>query len=196
MPDPILLVLRYMHILGAITLMGGTIFMRFGLAPAVAGLDEATRANLHQQIRARWSKLVMLSSGLLLVSGLVNMVMYSSRFYTIEPLWGMSYSMVVGIKFLLAIPIFVLASFLGGRTAAAQKIQAQATTWMNVNLALALLMVLIGGALRFLPKAPVQPPPASAATSPAAPGLAAPATSDMAGQTVAGQTLSFRRAAE
>jgi hypothetical protein len=186
MPDPILLILRYMHILGAITLMGGTIFMRFGLAPVVAGLDEKAKAQLHQQIRARWSKLVMISSGLLLVSGIANMIMYSSRFYTIEPLWGMSYSMIVGIKFLLAIPIFVLASFLGGRTAAAQKIQANAVTWMNVNLVLALLMVLIGGALRFLPKVPVERAPASAATSPAAPEL-----SDLADE-----KLSFRRTAE
>ena len=47
MSDPLfylLLALRYMHILGAIMLMGGTIFMRFALAPVVGGLDAAIEA--------------------------------------------------------------------------------------------------------------------------------------------------------
>jgi len=35
---PVLLILRYMHILGAIALMGGTIFMRFALRPVVVRL--------------------------------------------------------------------------------------------------------------------------------------------------------------
>ncbi|MCU0876697.1 MAG: hypothetical protein MUF06_02765 [Pirellulaceae bacterium] len=182
MPDPILLILRYMHILGAITLMGGTIFMRFGLAPVVAGLDDSAKAHLHQQVRARWSKLVMMASGLLLVSGIANLAL-ASRFNYEGPL-GEKYHMIVGIKFLLAIPIFLIASFLAGRSSTAQKFQAQATTWMNLNLALALVMILIGGALKFVPRTPkplVQPAAASSA----------PAADD-----IADQTLSFRRAAE
>jgi uncharacterized membrane protein len=179
MLDIILLVLRYMHILGAITLMGGTIFMRFGLAPVAAGLDDATKASLHQQVRARWSKLVMISSGLLLVSGIANLAL-ASRF-TYEGALGEKYHMIVGIKFLLAIPIFVIASFLSGRSSAAQKFQAQATTWMNLNLALALVMVLIGGALKFVPRT--------------AKVLAEPATA-AAPRDLADQTLSFGRAAE
>ena len=61
---PLLLALRYMHILGAITLMGGTIFMRFALAPVVAGLDDQTKRDIHQQVRSRWAKLVMLAAAL------------------------------------------------------------------------------------------------------------------------------------
>jgi uncharacterized membrane protein len=182
MPDPILLILRYMHILGAIMLMGGTIFMRFGLAPVVAGLDDATKASLHQQVRARWSKLVMISSGLLLVSGIANLAL-ASRF-TYEGALGEKYHMIVGIKFLLAIPIFLIASFLSGRSSTAQKFQAQATTWMNLNLALALVMVLIGGALKFVPRTPkVLEESAAVSTSPAPAGIV-------------DQTLSFDRAAE
>lgn len=182
MPDPILLVLRYMHILGAITLMGGTIFMRFGLAPVVAGLDDAARSSLHQQVRARWSKLVMIASGLLLLSGIANLAL-ASRF-TYEGALGEKYHMIVGIKFLLALPIFLIASFLAGRSSTAQKFQSQATTWMNVNLALALVMVLIGGALKFVPRTPkVQSEPAATSSVPE-PHL------------VASQMLSFRRAAE
>lgn len=161
---PALLALRYMHILGAIMLMGGTIFMRFALAPVVAGLDGAAKAAVHEQVRSRWSKFVMLAAALLLVSGIANMILFSSRRYEMETLWGMSYAMVTGIKFLLALPIFLFASFLSGRSATAKKFQANAVMWMNVNLALALAMVLIGGALKFVKRdyKDATPPPAVA----------------------------------
>jgi uncharacterized membrane protein len=149
----LLLVLRYMHILGAIMLMGGTIFMRFALAPTVLTLEGSTRAEFHERVRSRWSKFVMLASGLLLVSGLANMLIYSKMFHfemQPDPLFDLKYPMLVGIKFILALPIFFFASLLAGRSETAKKFQAKTTFWMNVNLALALLMVLIGGLLKFV----------------------------------------------
>jgi len=175
---PVLLILRYMHILGAIMLMGGTIFMRFALATVVAGLDGQTKANLHEQVRSRWSKFVMLAAGLLLISGIANLGLASQ--YKFDPVFGLSYNMVVGIKFLLALPIFFFASLLAGRSATAKKFQANAVTWMNVNLALALVMVLIGGALKFVKR---EPKAENAA-------IMAPA------EAIASQTLSFDRARE
>ncbi|MEX2175858.1 MAG: hypothetical protein WD872_15950 [Pirellulaceae bacterium] len=163
---PLLLVLRYMHILGAIMLMGGTIFMRFGLAPVVAGLDAKTKANIHEQVRTRWSKFVMLASGLLLVSGIANMVLYPMN-YEIDTIWGMKYAMVTGIKFLLALPVFFFASLLAGRSATAKKFQANAITWMNVNLVLALILVLIGGVLKFVGRTPKTTEPNVAIATPA-----------------------------
>jgi hypothetical protein len=181
---PVLLILRYMHILGAIMLMGGTIFMRFALAPVVAGLDSSTKTSLHEQVRGRWSKFVMLASGLLLVSGIANLALAAR--YEYEPVLGvLNYNMVVGIKFLLALPIFLFASFLAGRSATAKKFQASAVTWMNVNLVLALVMVLIGGTLKFVRREPKQP--AAAANS-------VPASS-ISGA-IASQTLSFGRGRE
>jgi uncharacterized membrane protein len=161
---PLLLFLRYMHILGAIMLMGGTIFMRFGLAPVVPTLDESARRELHERVRQRWSKFVMLASGLLLVSGIANLGLAAR--YDFQPVFGLNYNMVVGIKLILALPIFLFASLLAGRSATAVKMQANARMWMNVNLVLALLMVLIGGALRFvgrdLKKSDANPPGAAA----------------------------------
>jgi uncharacterized membrane protein len=180
---PLLLTLRYLHILGAIMLMGGTIFMRFALAPVVGQLDAQARSQIHDQVRSRWSKFVMLAAALLLVSGVANMILYSSRRYEVEPLFGMSYAMVTGIKFLLALPIFLFASFLTGRSETAKKFQANAVMWMNVNLVLALLMVLIGGALKFVKRDYKESPPTSAAVN------AAPSA-------IASQTLSFEPGAE
>src|SRR5215204_4712875 len=96
---PLLLLLRYMHILGAIALMGGTIFMRFALLPTVRELDPAVKATIHQQVRSRWAKFVMLAAALLLISGIANLGLAAR--YEYKPVFGMSYHMIVGIKFLL-----------------------------------------------------------------------------------------------
>src|SRR4029453_7847294 len=105
---PVLLILRYMHILGAIALMGGTIFMRFALRPVVVSLPPDTKATIHEQVRSRWSKFVMLASALLLISGIFNLALAGQ--YVFKPIFGTEkgYHMVVGIKFLLALPIFFI----------------------------------------------------------------------------------------
>jgi uncharacterized membrane protein len=166
---PLLLLLRYMHILGAIALMGGTIFMRFALAPTVRELDPAARAAIHEQVRSRWAKFVMLAAALLLISGIANLGLAAR--YDYDRIFGMKpgYHMIVGIKFLLALPIFLFASFLAGRSETAKKFQAKALFWMNVNLILALTMVLIGGALRFVPRTLKAERPAPGAVSAAEP---------------------------
>src|SRR5205823_5464688 len=112
---PLLLALRYMHILGAIALMGGTIFMRFALAPVVAGMEPMAKADFHEKVRRRWAKYVALAAALLLVSGLINLILAGR--YQFESMLGMGkgYHMVVGIKFLLSLPIFFVASMLTGR---------------------------------------------------------------------------------
>jgi uncharacterized membrane protein len=167
MTDPLLpwlLLLRYMHVLGAIALMGGTIFMRFALRPVVVGLPPETKATIHEQVRSRWSKFVMIASALLLISGITNLI-FAGR-YTFEPILGMEkrgYHMLVGIKFILALPIFFIAALMTGRSSLAKRIQANAELWMNVNLTLALIMVLIGGYLKFAKREPKAGPPAQAA---------------------------------
>src|SRR4051794_27135705 len=95
---PLLLALRYMHIHGAIMLMGGTIFMRFALRPVVVAMPPEIKAATHENVRSRWAKFVMLATLLLLVSGITNLALAGR--YVYEPVFGMSYHMVVGIKLL------------------------------------------------------------------------------------------------
>src|SRR6476660_9455487 len=151
---PVLLILRYMHILGAIALMGGTIFMRFALRPVVVGLPPETKATVHEQVRSRWAKFVMLATLLILLSGVTNLALAGR--YEYEPIFGMpkGYHMLVGVKFLLALPIFFIAALLTGRSNTAKKAQSNAEFWMNLNLTLALVMVLMGGLLKFVVRKP------------------------------------------
>ncbi len=45
------LVSRWLHILAAITAVGGTIFIRFALLPAMAEMDDTQRNSLQEAIR-------------------------------------------------------------------------------------------------------------------------------------------------
>lgn len=141
--DPITLVLRWLHILSAITLMGGTIFMRFALLPAAETLPDDAHQQLKKALLARWKMFVMAAIGFLLISGLVNYVMAAKQFNMPKP-----YHMLFGIKFLLALPIFFIASLLTGRTSLAEKIRKNAKMWLTVNLVLATIVVCIGGVMR------------------------------------------------
>lgn len=155
------LVSRWLHILAAIAAVGGAIFARFVVLPSLETLNPTERDALHATMRARWSKIVAISIGLLLLSGLYNIAMFEMK-TTVgrDYAW---YRPLFGIKFLLAMAIFALASLLSGKTAAAQKIRQNGRFWMNLNITLAVILVCISGFLRTAvknPKPPKAPTPA------------------------------------
>ena len=155
------LLFRWLHILAAMTAVGGTIFARFVVLPAHAGLTPQARESLHAEMRRRWSKIVMASIGFLILSGFYNFFTIVQNYSGVLPKW---YQILFGIKFLLAMVVFAIASLLAGRTALADKLRANARFWMSVNILLAVLIVCISGVLRT-----AHPPgsPAIAAESPA-----------------------------
>ena len=67
------------------------------------------------------------------------------------------YQMLFGIKFILALAIFALASILTGRSAGTQKIRDNARFWININLAMALAVVIISGVMRLTHVGPTEP---------------------------------------
>jgi uncharacterized membrane protein len=142
-------VLRYMHIFAAIAAVGGTFFARLALLPAMEEtLSGDERAKLHGAIRSRWSKIVAASIGFLLVSGLINYVFRISGRFDV-PRW---YHPVFGVKFLLALGLFFIASVLSGRSSLAERFRKNARFWLTVNMTLAILIVCLSGALRFAPR--------------------------------------------
>jgi uncharacterized membrane protein len=147
--DFLAVVLRWMHILAAITAVGGTIFSRVALLPAAGTLADEPRRALLEGVRSRWSKYIAAAILFLLVSGLWNF-MQMERAYKL----GALYHALFGIKFLLAFVIFFLASVLNGRSALAQKLRANVRFWLTLNMTLAILVVCISGVLRGLPHPP------------------------------------------
>jgi hypothetical protein len=153
--------LRLLHLLAAITVVGGSVFMRFALLPAVRTITEEQRRSLHDAVRARWSRLVQLSILFLLVTGLINYVMFVQAAKTWSAEWREAYSsayhMLFGVKFLMALVIFALASILTGRSPGTQRIRDNSRFWLNINLAMALAVVMISGVMRLTHVGPTDP---------------------------------------
>jgi uncharacterized membrane protein len=141
------LIFRWLHIFPAIALMGGAIFMRFALSPALQSVVVAEKDALKDAIRSRWAKLVMISILLLLISGLYNAAIKAMSYEL-----TMTYNILLLVKIILAVAIFFLASLLSGRSESAKKFRAQERKWLTLNLTLAILLVCIAGFLKVSPQ--------------------------------------------
>jgi uncharacterized membrane protein len=159
--DALGLLFRWLHILAAMAAVGGPMFICWALLPATQSLpDEAHRA-LKEGIRRRWSRVVMIAITFLLVSGLYNLIAFEKA----SRGWGQDwhdgpariYHLLLGVKLLLALGIFFLASALTGRSEALARFRENAKFWVTVNLALGIVLVGISSQMRMLH---IGPPPA------------------------------------
>lgn len=146
-PSPDALIMRWLHVLGAIMLLGAGIFMRFVLMPSAATLPDDQHKKLRAEVRSRWSKFVHLLVVVLLVTGFYNYLVANKGAHSGQG----QYHMLMGIKILLAFGVFFLVSILAGKTSLAQKFQANGKMWMLITVALGVAIVLIAGYLKFVP---------------------------------------------
>lgn len=143
------LVMRWMHILAAITAVGGSIFLRFVLIPAAErALEDSAHAKLREMVIGRWQKLVHLCILLFLVSGFYNYLVITRHDHAGQAL----YHALFGVKFLLALGVFALAVALTSLKPWSQALRAKAKTWLAVLIVLATGIVLISGTMKQLPK--------------------------------------------
>lgn len=143
------LALRWIHILGAIILLGGTFFLRFAMGASWSSASASDRASQVGWWRTGWARLVMITSGLLLVTGLFNAVRNIIRYEFDVPYHGL-----VAVKLLLALPIFWISAVIAGRSASAERFREKLIFWLNVNLLLGLLMIGVAGYMRFAQRTP------------------------------------------
>jgi hypothetical protein len=137
--------------------------MRWALLPAVETLPESTRKDFHEAIRSRWSRVVQIAITFLLLSGIVNIISMENQYDLGKVPY---YRLLFGIKFLLALPVFFLASVLTGRSAFGQRFRDNRKLWLTVSVVLALLIVCLSGILR--KSNPPRKPVGTAQTAPAA----------------------------
>ena len=143
------LVIRWMHIFGAIMLVGSTIFMRTAYMPAKELSNFEPKPEFAEWMRVAWSRMVMLSSGQLLISGLVGFVLLMKNYDISKAEFpGSVYQMIFGIKFLIALVVFFLAAGLSGRSGLARKLREHEKFWLTLNMVLAIVVVCIAGLMR------------------------------------------------
>ena len=91
----------WLHIGSAITLLGGFVFARFALAPAIDSLPEGERRSFDSSVASRFRGLAYTVIGTALISGIYN--------YLTKSAFPPGYHMWIGIKFLLVLHIFAAA---------------------------------------------------------------------------------------
>ena len=139
--DFVSLISRWLHVIPAMALVGGTLFMRFSYVTATKECDASDE--LRESIRKKWAKIVMISIALLLISGLYNSAVKSMG-YELTPL----YNGLLGIKILLSLTIFYLASVLSGRSDKAKAFRQRELHWLNILCILMIATVMIAGYMK------------------------------------------------
>lgn len=134
--------MQWLHLGGVIIGVGGVAFARFVLIPTAAALPPEQRAPFMARIGARFNPILWTAIGVILVSGLYNML--SSLQAGVDA----RYQAVLGLKVLLALVLFSIAFLITLPFPALAGMQKQRPRWLLVNLALATLIVLLSAALR------------------------------------------------
>lgn len=152
------ILMRWLHILPALAMVGGTLYMRLAVVPATQSLADDQRKSVTEILRSRWAWIVHISILCLLLSGVINLMRIVSGTALANP--GLYHSLF-GVKFLMALTIFFIASVLMGTSSLAEKFRQNAKRWLSINLTLAVLVVCISGVLRAIDKSPKPAEPES-----------------------------------
>ena len=139
---------RWVHVGVAIVLVGGMVFMRFALMPAASELVHEAHEGLRERVNAVWKKFVGLGILLLLLSGITNYYFAIQAMKTGAVTNNKLYHPLMGVKMLLAMGVFFIASALTGRAKALENIRRKASLWLGLNILLAAIIVAIAGYLK------------------------------------------------
>ena len=135
------LVSRVLHVLSAIILVGGLFYIRSVLAPA--GLEACFGGR-----RAVWARWVGITTLLLLVTGLYNLMTVIGQTKADGIQLPPTYHMLFGAKFLLAILVMFIAAILAGKTEAAERFRGSMGKWLNIAWLAAMAIIVIAAMLR------------------------------------------------
>ncbi len=145
------LVIVWVHVLAAIVWVGGMVFLVMVVAPYARKLPAEQRREIFEQLGRRFSTLSWGCIAVLLVTGIGNLIERGLE-------WSPAFARALGVKLLLIGVMVLLAAFhdfvLGPRSAAlaadparaneAQAARVRASWIARINLALALVVLLLG----------------------------------------------------
>jgi len=100
MTDALNVLMRWMHITSVVVLVGGVLYARLVIVPAIASLPAGQQDSLGDAMAARYRSLLYLAMLLLTGTGIYNMVMNLGR--------GPLYQALLGTKLLLVLHVFVV----------------------------------------------------------------------------------------
>lgn len=98
---------RFLHIVSAVALVGGTLGWLYALVPGLAALAPDVRVKAENAAAAAWRPMVLTSVVLLLVSGVYNFLHKTG----LTPAWHA----IFGVKILLALHVLAVAVIATGQ---------------------------------------------------------------------------------
>lgn len=145
---------RWFHLAAVIVAVGGTVFLRFVFHPSVKSSLPPDAANsLRDVLLRRWAVVMHVCITVLILSGTYNAVVQLGRHPVVEG-HAPIYHILFGVKLLLVLTLFFIASVLTGRSKTFEGLRAKRPFWLGVNIALAAGIILISNILKNLPGAP------------------------------------------
>lgn len=100
------ILMRFLHIVSVVTLLGGFIAWRLALIPATEPLATDMRAKLGNAVAAAWRPVFFTATGGILISGIYNYMNKTGM----PPAWHA----VIGVKFLLVLHVFAVGFIVTG----------------------------------------------------------------------------------
>jgi uncharacterized membrane protein len=141
--------MRWMHMLAAVSVAGSIFFFVLVLRPAAAkALTPEQHAALREPLMRRWKMIIHPSIVLFLVSGFYNYIAVTSKLHEGQGL----YHALFGVKFLLALAVFALAIVLTSTRKWSARWRESRGAWLALVL-VTLAVVLIGGLMKVMPAA-------------------------------------------
>ena len=133
--------MRYIHIVSAIALVGGTSFVAIAMLPAMRLLEDNLRASVQKLAMDRFIRVIWIGIAGLIFSGAYNWVLLMPSYDAIRPVGHI----LIGIKALLALVLFLVvwANRIG-------LIKLSVRAYLMINLHLAAIVILLGAILRTL----------------------------------------------
>lgn len=141
-------VMRVLHILGAVVLIGGVGFMAVVLTPGLKLIDDQFRAALMHMIRKRFVPLIHGAVGALLISGIYNWWRNVEAYGAVRESSRGAYGMLqglLGMKVLLAVAAIVLLLMQG-----AKRGHEKPGRWWGAILWLTVVVLVMGSIVRHL----------------------------------------------
>lgn len=140
-------VIRVLHIGAAVAAAGAAFFQWRAVHPSLAVLAPEQRVAVRGEIARRWFPIVAVLIGLLLLTGLLNFLMFKIPEYKPHPQKGL-YHGLFGLKFLLGLASFHFAAALSLPGPRGERWRENAGRWLGVLVVLMLAIIVLGAVLR------------------------------------------------
>ncbi len=140
------LLMRWLHIAGVIVGIGGAVFVRVALLPALSKVDQATAQTVSGEAIRRYRPILHTAILAIIVSGIYN-------FINLRPAPGAEiasvYVRLFSTKIVLALTIFTVAILLTS-SKPREVVRRNRATFLAVNLILAAIIIFLSAYLRSL----------------------------------------------